>query len=127
MKFTRPFSQALPAIPAKANDEVVELSLPNGMEHEALHDLFVDLWVKDKFRVTLDCSHVAHLTLPEVLTLVRFSNEFSCRGGFVRLTKVNSGVRSQLQDLHWTYLLAVGTRAAKRSGVLVGRQRIHAR
>jgi hypothetical protein len=125
MRFTRPSHQPLPAVPAKSDGEVVELSLLDGMEHGTLRDLFVGLWLKDQFRVTLDCSHVDHLTLPEVLMLVRFSNEFSCRGGFVRLNKANARVRSTLRGLSCTHLLA-RTRATMLGGARLGKERSYA-
>ena len=109
MRFALSSHRALPAISAETNGEVVELSLLDGIGHEALRDLFVGLWVKDQFRVTLDCSHVDYLALQEVLTLIRFGNEFSCRGGFVRLTKVNARVRSLLLSLRCKKLLAPAT------------------
>lgn len=92
-------------VSVRAGDTVVELFLSDGIKQEALQDLFVGLWLKDRFRVIFDCSHVGDLSLPEVLTLIRFSNEFACRGGFVRLKKTNARVRSTLQGLSCTHLL----------------------
>jgi hypothetical protein len=114
------------AISTKADSEVVELCLIDGTKHEALRALFANLWTRDRFRVTLDCSHVDDLTLPEVFILDRFSNEFSCHGGFVRLTKVNTGVRSLLSSCRSTKLLAPHTRAAKLGGARVGKKRSYA-
>lgn len=127
MKCTLSSNQPSAVIPTRTGGEGVMINLLDGIEQEALRDLFVGLWLKDQFRVTLDCSHVDHLTLPEALTLVRFSSEFSCRGGFVHLRKANTRVRSLLRDLHCAYLLAAGTRAARRCGVLVGREHGHAK
>ena len=106
MSSALPANTALPAISAKLDREVVELGLLEGVDSEALNALFVAFWMEDRFRVTLDCAHVDHLGPQEARTLARFRNEFSCRGGFVRLTRVNDRVRSVLEVLHCADLLA---------------------
>ena len=106
MSSARPTNPILLTIPAKVDREDVELGLLDGMDHEGLNALFVALWMEGQFRIRLDCSRVDRLGPQEVRTLARFGNEFSCRGGFVRLTRVNDRVRSLFEVFRCSDLLA---------------------
>ena len=105
----------LPDILAKPERVSVELCLLGGVDADGLNALFVALWMEDQFRVILECSHVAGLTPEEVRTLARFSNEFSCRGGFVRLAGVSDRVRAVLEALRCADLLSLAPSTATSS------------
>lgn len=86
----------------------VELCLLDDVDQDGLDDLFVALWMEDRFRVTLDCSHLDWLGAVDVRTLARFASKFGFHGGFVALTHVNPRLRSLLQILRCADLLVPG-------------------
>ena len=115
MSSSLPTNPELPAISAKLERASVELCLLGGVDAEGLNALFVALWMEDQFRIILECSHVAGLTSEGVRTLARFSKEFSCRGGFVRLAGVSDRIRAVLEALRCDDLLSLAPSTASSS------------
>jgi ABC-type transporter Mla MlaB component len=108
MNASRPAKSSASAPSPEPAPEFVELSLLEGVDYKGLIKLLVTLWQEARFRVRLDCSQLDSLGTSEVRTLIRFADQFSHHGGFVRLVNANSRIGSRLEVLCCAELLADG-------------------